>query len=161
MRAYLVQHGKAKSADEDPNRSLSDEGREEVTRVGEFLRWLRISVSLIQHSGKLRAEETAHILGITIRCAAGPTHTDGLDPSDDPSFAANFLKVYTDDILIVGHLPHLERLTSLLLTGSPDRRPVKFRNGGVVCLEKEAGGVWSLLWAIVPELLQTPTRLAA
>ena len=161
MRAYLVQHGKAKSADEDPNRGLSGEGREEVTRVCEFLRELRISVSLIQHSGKLRAEETAHILGMTIRCTAGPVHTDGLDPTDDPSFGANFLKVYTDDILIVGHLPHLERLTSLLLAGNPDKHPVKFRNGGVVCLEKEDGGVWSLLWAVVPELLQTPTRLAA
>jgi len=160
MRAYLVQHGKAKPADEDPNRGLSDAGREEVTRVGEFLRGLRISVSLIQHSGKLRAEETAHILGITIRCPAGPTHTSGLDPSDDPSIASNFLKVYTDDILIVGHLPHLERLTSLLMTGIPDKRPVKFQNGGVVCLEKEAGA-WSLLWAILPELLQAPSRLAA
>ena len=55
---------------------------------------------------------------------------------------------------MVGHLPHLERLTSLLLTGSPDRRPVVFRNGGVVCLEKDGSGVWSLLWAIVPDLLR-------
>ncbi|HYR86017.1 MAG TPA: phosphohistidine phosphatase SixA [Terriglobia bacterium] len=160
MRAYLVQHGRAKPADEDPDRGLSDTGREEVTRVGEFLRSLRISVSLIQHSGKSRAEETAHIFGTTIRCTSGPTHTSGLDPTDDPSITANFLKIYTDDILIVGHLPHLERLTSLLMTGIPDRRPVKFQNGGVVCLEKEAGA-WSLLWAIVPELLQAPTRLAA
>ena len=161
MRAYLVQHGKAKTAEEDPNRGLTDEGREEVARVGQFLSGLRISVSLIQHSGKARAEETAHILASTIRCTAGPCHTDGLDPSDDPSFAANFLQIYTDDILIVGHLPHLERLTSLLLTGNPDRRSVQFRNGGVVCLEKQAHGSWSLMWAVVPELLQTPTRLAA
>ena len=56
--------------------------------------------------------------------------------------------------------PHLERLTSLLLTGNPDRRPVSFRNGGVVCLEK-SGATWSLVWAIVPDLLRTPSRLAA
>src|SRR5437867_4941119 len=116
MRAYLVQHGKAKTAEEDPNRGLTDEGREEVARVGEFLCGLRVSVSLIQHSGKARAEETAHILASTMRCASGPSHTDGLDPSDDPFLTANFIGVYTDDILIVGHLPHLERLTSLLLT---------------------------------------------
>ena len=29
MRAYLVQHGKAKSAEEDPNRGLTDEGRKD------------------------------------------------------------------------------------------------------------------------------------
>ena len=161
MHAYLVQHGKAKSAEEDPNRGLSDEGREEVKRIAEFLSELRITISLIQHSGKVRAEETAHILASSMRCTTGPCHTEGLDPTDDPSETANFLKVYTDDILIVGHLPHLERLTSLLLTGSPDRRPVQFKNGGVVCLEKQHDRNWSVVWAVVPELLRAPTRLAA
>ncbi len=161
MRAYLVQHGKARSADEDPNRGLTGEGREEVRRVAEFLAGLRITVSLIQHSGKTRAEETAHILAESIRCTAGPCHVDGINPADDPFLAANFLKAYTDDVLIVGHLPHLDRLTSLLLTGSPDRRPVHFRNAGVVCLEKEPNGQWGLEWAVVPELLKTTVRLAA
>jgi phosphohistidine phosphatase len=161
MRAYLVQHGKAKSADEDPNRGLSDEGREEINRIAEFLSALRISVSLIQHSGKPRAEETAHLLADAIRSNGGPTHTDDLNPDSDPTIAANFLKVYDEDILIVGHLPHLERLTSLLLTGKPDGGPVRFRNGGVVCLEKIAHGNWSLLWAVTPDLLHTWTRLAA
>ena len=161
MHVYLVQHGKAKSAEDDPNRGLTDEGRQDVAQIAEFLREQRITISLIQHSGKARAEETAHILATSIRCTAGPNHTRGLDPLDDPSETADFLKVYTDDILIVGHLPHLERLASLLLTGSQDRRPVQFRNGGIVCLEKEQNGTWSLVWAIVPELLTTHTRLAA
>src|SRR5690349_486814 len=161
MHAYLVQHGKAKSAEEDPNRGLSDEGRAEVMRVAEFLSGLRITISLIQHSGKLRAEETAHILASSVRCTTGPCHTDELNPSDDPATTANFLNVYTDDVLLVGHLPHLERLTSLLLTGNPDRRPVQYRNGGVVCLEKDRNGNWSLVWAIVPDLLKTEVTLAA
>ena len=161
MHVYLVHHGKAKAAEEDPNRGLTDEGRIEIERLAEFLSELRITVSLILHSGKARAEETAHLLAESIRCTSGPCHVQGMEPTDDPSTMANFLKVYTDDVLMVGHLPHLERLTSLLLTGSPDRRPVVFRNGGVVCLQKEAGGLWSLIWAIVPELLRAPSRLAA
>jgi phosphohistidine phosphatase len=161
MHAYLVHHGKAKSAHDDPNRGLSEEGREEVTRIAEFLSGLRITLCLIQHSGAGRAEETAHIMATCIRCTTGPCRSEGLNPSDDPSEMANFLNVYTDDVLIVGHLPHLERLTSLLLTGNSDRRPVQFRNGGVVCLEKERNGAWSVVWAIVPDLLRTPTRLAA
>jgi phosphohistidine phosphatase len=161
MYAYLVQHGKAKSVEEDPDRGLSDEGRDEVTRIAEFLTGLRIMVSLIQHSGKARAEETAHILATCIRCTAGPYHTTGLNPSDDPSETANFLKVYTDDVLIVGHLPHLERLAALLVANSPDQRPIQFKNGGVVCLEKDRGGTWSIVWVVVPGLLQTQTRLAA
>jgi len=161
MRVYLVQHGKAKSSEQDPNRGLTDAGRTEVARIAEFLNELRITVSLIQHSGKLRAEETAHLFEESIRCTSGPCKVEGLDSGDDPTMAANFLKVYTDDVLIVGHLPHLERLTSLLLTGNPDCRPVSFRNGGVVCLEKESGGTWCLIWAVVPELLKAPTRLVA
>jgi phosphohistidine phosphatase len=161
MRAYLVQHAKAKSPEEEPNRGLSDEGREEINRVAEFLAALRISVSLIQHSGKARAEETAHLLASAIRITSGPSHTDELNPDSDPTIAANFLKVYDDDILLVGHLPHLERLTSLLLTGKPDGCPVRFRNGGVVCLEKGSHGTWSLLWAVIPDLLHSWTRLAA
>lgn len=161
MHVYLVQHGKAKSAEEDPNRGLTDKGRDEVTLIAEFMCNLRISVSLIQHSGQVRAEETAHILASIVRTAAGPSYTQGLNPSDDTKEMVNFLKVYTDDILIVGHLPHLERLASVLLTGNPDLRPVRFRNSGVVCLEKEQHGTWSLVWAVLPELIQPLSRLAA
>jgi phosphohistidine phosphatase len=161
MRVYLVQHGKAKPAEEDPARGLTDEGRAEVTQIAEFLAGLRITVSLIEHSGKRRAEETAHILATIMRCTAGPCHTQGLDALDDPVTTANFLKVYTEEVLIVGHLPHLERLASLLLTGRVDSRPVKFANAGVVCLEKEPHGTWALAWAVVPELLRPQVRLVA
>src|SRR2546422_7899203 len=41
-----------------------------------LFRSLRITVSLIQHSGKKRAEETAHLLATSIRWTAGPCHTD-------------------------------------------------------------------------------------
>jgi phosphohistidine phosphatase len=154
MRAYLVQHGKSKSAEEDPNRGLTDEGREEVARMAKLLCGLRCSVSLIQHSGKARAEQTAHIFSEFMRNSGGTYSMDGLSPTDDPLMTANFLKIYDDDIMIVGHLPHLERLTSLLLTDTPDRRPVQFSNGGVVCLDKAPDGTWSLLWAVHPELVK-------
>jgi phosphohistidine phosphatase len=162
VRVYLVQHGKARSADEDPNRGLSDEGREDVALAAHFLKNRRISVALIQHSGKMRAEQTAHILAEHIRCGAGPSTTDGMNPEDEPEVLANFLQVYDDDILIVGHLPNLERVTSILLTGHADRRPVHFSNAGVVCLEKTGGRAWSVLWAITPDLLKLmPGALAA
>jgi phosphohistidine phosphatase len=160
MRVYLVRHGKAKPVEEDPRCGLSAAGQDEVTRVAEFLAEQRIIFSLILHSGKTRAEETAHIFAGCIRSTAGPSHTSGLAPEDDPAATANFLRVYTDDVLIVGHLPHLERLASLLLTGSPDRHPVRFSNAAVICLEKEDAGTWSLVWAIVPELLHARLRLA-
>ena len=91
MRVYLARHGKAKPVEDDPNCGLTDKGHDEVARVAEFLAEQRITLSLIQHSGKIRAEETAHIFASCIRTASGPIHTDGLNPSDDPSVTANFL----------------------------------------------------------------------
>ena len=67
MRVYLVQHGKAKPAEEDPSRGLTGEGYAEVKQIADFLAGLRITVSLIQHSGKKRAEETAHLLATSKR----------------------------------------------------------------------------------------------
>src|SRR5262245_33350621 len=110
----------------------------------------------------MRAEQTAHIFAEHIRCGAGPSATDGMNPEDEPEILANFLQVYDDDILIVGHLPNLERVISILLTGHADRRPVHFFNAGVVCLEKTGAQTWGLLWAITPDLLKLmPGALAA
>jgi len=43
MRVYLVQHGKAKPAEEDPGRGLTGEGYAEVKQVADFLAGLRIT----------------------------------------------------------------------------------------------------------------------
>jgi hypothetical protein len=59
--------------------------------------------------------------------------------------------------MLVGHLPFLSRLVSLLLVGDPDRPLVQFPMGGIVCLAREApvsGGtpVWNLVWALTPAM---------
>lgn len=62
MRLYLVQHGEAKKEEEDPLRPLSERGREDVQRVAKYVEKLDIKASIIFHSGKLRAKQTAEIL---------------------------------------------------------------------------------------------------
>src|SRR5207247_11105959 len=96
MRVYLVQHGKAKPAEEDPSRGLTGEGYAEVKQIADFLAGLRITVSLIQHSGKKRAEETAHLLATSMLCTAGPCNTQGIDPSSDTTDTEHILLVYLD-----------------------------------------------------------------
>ena len=46
--------------------------------------------------------------------------------------------------LIVGHLPYLGRLASLLLASDPDRPLLAFQPGSMACLEKtrRVGGCW-------------------
>ena len=63
---------------------------------------------------------------------------------------------WSADTLIVGHLPFLGRLASLLLTEDPDRPTLVFEPGSMACLERATDGHWALLWMIRPELLTRP-----
>jgi len=151
MRVYLVQHGLAKDASEDSERPLSDQGREDVTRCAGFLSLFEKPRPVkILHSGKLRAQQTAEMFaeawgGLPVE------RTLDLAPNDDPSLWSAHLASMDEDLMLVGHLPHLQRLAGVLICGDPAREAVCFRNGGVVCLEKRATG-WSLLWQINPTL---------
>ncbi len=153
MRCYLVQHGKSQSKAEDPSRSLTKEGIVESTRTSEFLSHIGLSVSLIQHSGKARAQQTATILARGVRGRS--EQIKGLAPLDDPELMADLLGETSHDVMLVGHLPHLEGLASILLTGKADQKPVRFQNSGVLCLERNEDKTWSLVWLITPELVGT------
>jgi phosphohistidine phosphatase len=54
--------------------------------------------------------------------------------------------------MLVGHLPHLSRLVSLLLTRNPKIQVVRFRNAGIVCLTQQEGK-WAVDWVMQPGLL--------
>ena len=152
MKLYLVQHGEAKPKEEDPERPLTDRGTEEVTKVATFLARSGIKVNQIRHSGKRRAEETASILGQNLSPPAGVRAVQGLAPKDGVDPIAEVLQLETNPIMLVGHLPFLNRLASLLLTGDEEKTVVHFRMGGCVCLVKEEEQ-WSMAWAITPDII--------
>ena len=152
MEFYLVRHGEAKPATEDPRRPLNERGRREVEKVARAATAKGIKVSRILHSDKLRAKETAEILVRALSPARGVRETKGLGPEDDPFVAKAELEVAVDSLMLVGHLPHLGRLVSLLLTGDPERRPIDFPAAGVVCLSREKGK-WKIRWTLNPEMV--------
>jgi phosphohistidine phosphatase len=155
MHLYLVQHGDALSKDEDPSRPLSDKGRQNVGRMAAFLARTRPAISRVVHSGKVRAMQTALVFAETL----GPGRMveeaiEGLAPEDSPTLVADVVNDWTEDTMLVGHLPHLARLAGLLLTGDTDETVVHFQPGTVVCLERgENGDDWIVTWAVRPELL--------
>lgn len=152
MILYLVQHGKAKPKDEDPDRPLTDEGRREVESVMLLLmRYGAVTASRVVHSGKRRAQETAEIIATKLDAELEPS--DALAPNDDPAVWVERLHGSQRDVVLVGHMPHLSRLASLLLTGDPEAEVVSFANGGVVALGLEEGH-WALKWAIPPAMVQ-------
>lgn len=159
MKLYLVQHGEAVDKTDDPERPLTEQGREDVARVAHFARRAGVEVHQIRHSGRRRAEETADLLGQALRPAAGVVALPGLAPKDDVHIAAELLKRETRPLMFVGHQPFLERLLSLLVTGEPDQAVVRFRKGGLVCLEwDETSRTWVVQWAVTPEVLPSGPR---
>ena len=151
VKAYLIQHGEAKKKEEDPARPLTEDGRAEVERIGRFLARIGVGVNRIFHSGKLRAAQTAELIAKYVKPVEGIEAVEGLDPLADPRIWAEKLDRSEHDLMLVGHLPHLKRLASLLLTGRDDLEIVRFRYGGVVCLERDEK--WSILWVIRPDIL--------
>jgi phosphohistidine phosphatase len=151
MKVYLVQHAVAKEKSEDESRPLSHQGHEDVTRTAGFLSlFTKPQPALIAHSGKLRARQTAEMIAEAWGVENVEEQPD-LGPNDDPVLWGARLAEMKEDVLLVGHLPHLQRLAGLLLTGNADAEPVRFRNAGIVCLEKTQKG-WQLLWHIIPTL---------
>lgn len=153
MRLYLMQHGRPVAKEEDPDRPLSDQGKKDVEKVAGFLHELGVQFEEAFHSGKTRARQTAEIMISKLSHGLALAHREGLSPLDDVKDIAEHAKSVGKDLLIVGHLPHLGKLASLLITGSESVPVVRFQQGGVVCLAKDAEGVWSVAWMLVPEIL--------
>ncbi len=150
MKLYLVQHGLALSEENDSRKPLSSEGKDITQEIGKFLKARGVKVERIWHSEKLRAIQTAQIISEFTSYAETEKRKDlnPLDPVD--KFYTEFLKI-NRDLMIVGHLPFLQKLTSLLLTGSDNLEQVSFRYSSVLCLEYQEK--WKIAWFITPELI--------
>ncbi len=125
-------------------------------RVGRAAQVAGVDVPAIYHSGKLRARQTAEVLAEQLRVTEAPLERDGLSPNDDPDLILKELDSLGNQVMLVGHMPHVSRLCSLLTTGDPDRHPVKFRMGGIVCLVRDGSGPWQLGWMLTPEVVPPP-----
>jgi phosphohistidine phosphatase len=154
MNIYLVQHGKPVPKETDPKKPLSEQGLEDIKKMAAFLHRAGVTVKNIFHSGKTRARETAEIMADRLTPGVSPEPMKGLSPLDDAGEVAEKLGQGQTDAMIVGHLPHLARLTSILTTGSETASVAAFQQGGVVCLrlfpeEKN----WTIAWMLVPDIL--------
>ena len=153
MLLYLVQHGEAKSEREDPERGLTDKGRADVQKTALLTQNWKISTSALFHSNKTRALETARIMADHL-ISKGFSGVDGLAPLDAPEIWADRIAAMNEDVMLVGHLPHLAKLAGLLLCGDREKMPVDFKMGGIVCLKRFDDGRWTLEWMVVPEMIR-------
>ena len=152
MALYLIQHGKSLPKDQDPDQGLSAEGIAETQRIANAAKDDGVAVSQIRHSAKTRARQTAEIFGGALNPKQGIREVSGIKPLDDVAeYAANIDPA--EDIMLVGHLPFMQRMTAFLITESIDKPVFKFQNSGIVCLDKDPETqAWVILWALMPKI---------
>lgn len=162
MKLFLMRHGEAKSSHEDHLRPLTEKGAVAVRHLAELLgRGSGLPVAEIRHSGKRRAEQTAQIVREALALEAPISRVDYLDPLDDVAVAARAVHAFDGDLLLVGHLPHLNKLASVLLCGDEYGEAFSFHPGTLLCLQRVSlpgiGGEaehfrWSVEWMMSPTL---------
>ena len=157
MDIFLIQHAQAMSSEQDPARPLSKEGVANIERVAGHAERLRLTADRIYHSGKLRAKQTADILARRLGFSDKVEVKKGLDPSDSVASIRDWLGQLSSEgmrsIVIVGHLPFLDKLASLLVADTEHAHVVAFQNAGIVKLiPKSAGSGYSIQQIVTPDL---------
>jgi phosphohistidine phosphatase len=152
MALYLIQHGKSLSKDQDPDQGLSAEGIAETEQIAKLAKDAGVAVYQIRHSVKTRARQTAEIFAGALNPKQGIREVNGIKPLDDvAAYAADIDPA--EDIMLVGHLPFMERMTAFLITESIDKTVFKFQNSGIVCLDKDPQAqAWVIQWALMPKI---------
>jgi phosphohistidine phosphatase len=152
MAIFLVQHGKSLPKDVDPDQGLSDEGIAETERIANVAKNYGVNVRIIKHSVKNRARHTAEIFAAAIKPDGEIQEVIGIKAMDDVAAVAQNLDP-AEDVMLVGHLPFMERMTSYLITGSIETPVFKFQNSGIVCLDKDSETQsWFIKWTLMPQI---------
>ena len=153
MKVYLVRHGDAVSSQVDPQRPLSEQGRADIRKIASYIKPQRIFVEYIWHSGKLRAAQTAEILAESVSVKKDCSARNNMSPNDDIGIIADELEAYDTNLMLIGHLPFLAYLASLLVSGKDVSNIVAFDAGAIVCLSRSDPSRWQIEWMISPKLL--------
>lgn len=129
----LVRHGHARNGANDAERSLSDQGREEVESLAQKLAARRIDPVKIIHSPKLRAMETAQLLQ---RRLGGSLEVDSnIAPESDSDVIATDFESEEGTFIVVSHLPFLPSLAQRLLGSA-----LSFSTAGAIGIEQTDAG---------------------
>jgi phosphohistidine phosphatase len=141
----LVHHGDAVGPAVDPMRPLSDRGVTASTALAATAAARGVRPDLIWHSGKIRAIQTAQLFRQACNPQAAFAAVHGLQPGDPPRWIRDELLGNDRSILLVGHMPHLPSLLSLLRPG--EGTAPGFPLHGCVALEP-SGDVWTEMWRL-------------
>ena len=144
MRLFLVHHGDAVGPEVDPRRPLSPTGAAAVERLAAAAARKGAQPSVVWHSGKLRAKQTAEIFWRACNALAEFSAARDLQPDDPPAWIRDRLRHEPRDLMLAGHYPHLPGLLRLLAPDAPS-----FPLHGIVVLQSDDDGeTWRELWRL-------------
>ena len=149
MKLILVCHGENVPEEVNPEKPLSEKGISDIEKIGELLKKENNFADEIYYSGKKRAEETSQILAKHILKGNRISNEEGLSPEDDIKPWADKIGNFETDVMLVGHLPFMEKLASLLIDNDENKKIIDFHQGTAAVLIKNAEGKW-----IVENVLQ-------
>jgi phosphohistidine phosphatase len=75
-------------------------------------------------------------------------------PNDDVLPVMGSLQGEYELVMLVGHLPFLSRLASLLMVSNTEAGIIRFQQAGIVCLS-QVDGKWAVNWVMPPDLLSS------
>ncbi len=150
MKLYLVRHGSYTSMDVNISCPLSAEGKADISRLAAYFEKIELSVPAIHHSTKLRAQQTAKILAEVLNKGEAEL-IEGLEPNDPTQPILKMINTQTEDLMLVGHLPFLAKLSSQLLSIDEDTLLIDFQPGTAVCFSNDTG-TWTINWVLNPAM---------
>lgn len=164
MNLFVLRHGVAVERDpdsfpDDSRRPLTLKGEDRVRLVCDAMQALELSFDRILASPYLRARQTAEILATSLGLRRGLEYCDELKPEGDPKALIRFvnrIRPAPEDLIFVGHEPHLSGLVSLLISGHPDAT-LDLKKNGLAKLEVSPklkfGKCATLNWLLTPRQL--------
>jgi phosphohistidine phosphatase len=156
MELYFFRHGQAEDAQgpdfDDYTRKLTDKGIERTQAAGLALIKLNVKPARIYTSPRLRARQTADILGEALDIV--PEARDEVNFGFNPQLIPTLITDIPNDgaVMFVGHEPDLS-ITVGALTGGGE---VEMKKGGMARVDLLARsplrGV--LMWLLAPRMLE-------
>lgn len=155
MKIYCMRHGQVSDVVGGMGPALSDLGAREITNMAHFLKRQGVDFSHVLHSEKTRAVQTADIMTTVVNPGLAMESNELLTVAEDVITMASDVEQWSDDTLLVGHLPMMQELVSMLCLRDPLRLSLSFIPGTIVCLERQQQQRWVIAWLLSPAIVGT------
>jgi len=164
VNLYLLRHGLAVERGTpgfktDAERPLTPKGKRQLRQIAAAMRSLDLEFNLILSSPFRRARQTAEIVAQSLGLKKHLAFSDELTPDGDPKALIqqlNELKPAPENVLLVGHEPHLSGLMMRLISGGATAG-IELKKGGLGKLEivvLRFGRCATLAWLLTPRQMK-------